>query len=194
MPFDSPRLTSTSFVVLGLIDYKGPSTPYDLKRAIEQSVENFWPVPHTTFYAEPARLAAAGYLSEQQEPGGRRRRLYSLTDRGAAALREWVSAAEAAPPQLRDEAMLKIFFGADPKPLLRARVRWHSEKLAELEGYLNAVRQGESSPGVERSLVGGTAYHRMLLDLTARYLEGLGQGRDLPATARDAGKGATPER
>src|SRR4051812_26808809 len=76
------RLTSTSFAVLSLIDALGPSSPYDLKQALEKSIENFWPVPHTTFYAEPARLARGGFLSEQQEASGRRRKLYSLTDAG----------------------------------------------------------------------------------------------------------------
>ena len=81
------RLTGTSFAVLSLLDVLGPSSPYDLKQALEKSVENFWPVPHTTFYAEPTRLARGGFLSERQEAGGRRRKLYSLTDAGREALR-----------------------------------------------------------------------------------------------------------
>jgi len=67
------RLTGTSYAVLSLLELSGPATVYDLKQSLEQSIENFWPVPHTTFYAEPARLAAAGLLTEQQEDGGRRR-------------------------------------------------------------------------------------------------------------------------
>ena len=164
------RLTSTSFVVLGLIDYLGPSTPYDLKRSIEQSVENFWPVPHTTFYAEPARLAAAGYLSERQERGGRRRKVYSPTERGTEALREWLQTGHASPPELRDEAMLMIFFGADPAPILRERLGWHRAKLAELEGYLEKVRESGGPAGVERSLVAGTTYHRQLIEMQTAYL------------------------
>ena len=45
---------------------------------LERSIANFWMVPHTTFYAEPARLTRGGFLSEEQEPSGRRRKLYSL--------------------------------------------------------------------------------------------------------------------
>lgn len=159
------RLSSTSFVVLGLIRYLGESTPYDLKRAIEQSVENFWPVPHTTFYAEPARLAAAGYLSERREDTGRRRRLYSLTPQGDHALTDWVADEGAAPPQLRDEMMLKLFLGAEPGPLLRERVDWHRAKLEELEAYLATVRAEAGPAGVERSLVAGTAYNRLLMEM-----------------------------
>lgn len=169
----SIRLTGTSYAVLGLLQWCGEATPYDLKQAIEKSIANFWPVPHTTFYAEPERLAQGGYLSVQQEQGGRRRKLYSLTEKGRQALREWASEPEVAPPQLRDEGLLKVFLGADPLPILEQRQRWHEAKLAELEGYLEDVRAaGGGTPGVERSLVAGTGYHRQLLELIAQLRGG----------------------
>jgi DNA-binding PadR family transcriptional regulator len=129
------------------------------------SIENFWPVPHTTAYAEPARLAKGGYLSVRQEAGGRRRKLYLLTDSGRAALAAWIAEPIAAPPQLRDEAMLKIFAGAAPEPLRGARVAWHRAKLEELEGYLSEFRDNGESSGGERTLIAGVSYHRMVLEL-----------------------------
>src|SRR3954449_2153984 len=83
------RLTGTSYALLALLKEFGEMTSYDIKRAMESSIQNFWPVPHTTAYEEPARLTAAGYLSARQEEGGRRRRIYSLTDLGMEALTEW---------------------------------------------------------------------------------------------------------
>ena len=64
------RLTATSYALLALLDQLGESTPYEIKQAMEKSIENFWPVPHTTAYEEPARLADGGYLSVRQEEGG----------------------------------------------------------------------------------------------------------------------------
>jgi PadR family transcriptional regulator AphA len=64
------RLTSTSYALLALLDQLGESTPYEIKQAMEMSIENFWPVPHTTAYEEPARLAAGGFLTVRQEEGG----------------------------------------------------------------------------------------------------------------------------
>jgi PadR family transcriptional regulator AphA len=167
----STKLTSTSYVVLGLLDVFGDSTPYDLKRALEKSVQNFWPVPHTTFYAEPERLAGAGYLTVEQEAGGRRRKVYSLTDKGRKAVRDWAAAPTAAPPQLHDEGILKVFVGADPAPILAERAEWHRTKLAELEGYLDTVRDAGGPASVEQSLIAGTAYHRALLEAIERYAE-----------------------
>ena len=180
------RLSGTSFAVLTLLELLGPSTPYDLKQALEQSIENFWPVPHTTFYAEPARLARAGYLSVRQEQGGRRRKLYTLTEAGRSALHEWVRAAVVAPPQYRDEGVLKIFAGADPLPILRSRREWHRAKLAELEGYLEGLGDEQSLQGARTSLVVGTTYHRQLLESIARFVSDAEDG-----AARQAATGSS---
>lgn len=156
------KLTTTSYAVLGLVDLLGEATPYELKRAIEQSIENFWPVPHTTFYAEPARLARGGYLSETREEGGRRRKHYALTDAGREALAAWVADGRAAAPQLHDEMLLKTFLGGDPAAMVADRRAWHEAKLAELEGYL-ASHELARDDGVRRSLQIGIGYHRGML-------------------------------
>jgi PadR family transcriptional regulator, regulatory protein AphA len=165
------RLTNTSYAVLTLLDLLGAATPYDLKQALERSIENFWPVPHSTFYAEPARLARGGYLSVQQEAGGRRRKLYALTDDGRRVLAQWASEPDCAPPQLRDEGELKIFAGADPVPIARARADWHRAKLTELEGYLQRLGEGEQWQGVRACLLAGITYHRQLLQGVERFLQ-----------------------
>jgi PadR family transcriptional regulator AphA len=167
------RLTGTSYALLALLQECGEMTSYEIKGALERSIENFWPVPHTTAYEEPARLAAAGYLSARQEPGGRRRRVYSLTDAGREALAAWAGEPTAAPPQLRDELMLKVFAGVDPGPLLEPRIAWHREKLAEMRGYLEKVRAAEGFTGSERTLLAGVAFHEKMLEL----LEPLAQPR-----------------
>src|SRR2546423_13063030 len=118
-PAQAIRLTGTSFAVLSLIDGLGPSSPYDLKQALEKSIENFWPVPHTTFYAEPARLARGGFLSERQESGGGRRQPYPLPDAGRAPPRGWGGSPRGSPPPPRHEGGLQNFSRADPPPILR---------------------------------------------------------------------------
>lgn len=166
----SVRLSTTSYAVLALIEFLGEATSYDLKRSLERSIQNFWPVPHTTAYDEPARLAAGGYLSQRQEEGGRRRKVYALTDGGRAALDAWRDAPLATPPQLRDEAVLKIFAGAEPEPIVADRAGWHRMKLEELHGYLEAVRAAGKSVGVERSLLAGIRYHEAMLEVIDAFL------------------------
>lgn len=166
------RLTATSHALLALLDQLGEATPYEIKQALEKSIENFWPVPHTTAYEEPARLAAAGYLSVRQEEGGRRRKAYALTEEGRTALAAWAKDPTVLPPQVRDEAVLKVFAGADPGPLLEAREAWHREKLAELQGYLDEVGDAEDWQRSQRVLTVGVAYHRKMLELLEEVRRG----------------------
>ncbi len=170
------RLTTTSYAVLSLLELLGEATPYDLKQALEHSIENFWPVPHTTFYDEPERLAKGGYLSQSQEAGGRRRKRYTLTDAGHETLRAWADSPGAPPSQYRDEGMLKVFAGADPDVVFAGRADWHRAKLLELEGYLENLKAGcegrreDEWRGPEATLVGGIAYHRQMVETFQRYI------------------------
>ena len=165
------RLTPTSYVVLGLVDVLEPdATPYRLKQVMARSVADFHPVPHTTFYVEPARLAKGGYLEEVQEERGRRRKSYSLTDKGRRALTDWVADTEAEATQLRSPAMLKVFLGADPEPLARAALAHHQALLANFQNLL-AVRGDHLQPGPRRALETGISYHRWWISAWERLRE-----------------------
>jgi len=104
-------LTSTSYLVLGLVGHLGEATSYDLKRSVAETIGGFWSVPHSQLYAEPTRLVGFGLLDEQQEATGRRRRTYSITPAGREALDGWLGTSTDAGTELRDEALLKLYFG-----------------------------------------------------------------------------------
>jgi PadR family transcriptional regulator, regulatory protein AphA len=127
------RLGPVSYVVLGFIELTGEATPYLLKQLVADSVGNFWTVQHAQLYSEPERLAKAGYLTEERERGGRRRKLYKITDRGRRALADWRAAPTDAIPELRAPALLKLFFGADPAELAPLQLEAFRRKLAEYE-------------------------------------------------------------
>lgn len=129
----NPRLTPTSYIVLGLIAQAGEATPYALKKVAEATIGNFWSVPHSQVYAEPARLAQAGLLTEKREKEGRRRRLYRITDRGRKALAAWADDPTDELPELRDLSLLKMFFGADVSRLAPVQLAAHRRKLEAYE-------------------------------------------------------------
>jgi len=153
------ELTPTSYIVLGLLSLSGRATPYDLKRAVSASVGQFWTFPHSQLYAEPARLARAGYLTEERESGGRRRKLYELTSDGRAALEAWLTVVSPEPYVLRDPALLKLFFGADATALAAAQVETHVKKLAEYEA-LSALAPKDGPRGPWLALELGTRHER----------------------------------
>lgn len=130
------HLTITSFVVLGLIALRGPSTSYDLKRASGHSIGFFWPFPHAQLYSEPKNLAQVGLLTVEKEPAGRRRQTFSITDEGQRALADWLDQPIVEPMQLRDVAELKLFFSEllgieTQKRIASDQIKQHSDRLAE---------------------------------------------------------------
>ena len=139
------RLTTTSYVILGLIGLRGPSTSYDLKRAVRRSVGFFWPFPHAQLYSEPRALVSQGMLDVSTEEHGRRRQTFSLTEKGRRALRTWLSEPVTEPMQVRDVAELKLFFSelgseADVLALAREQVRQHSERIEVYEDMQERFR------------------------------------------------------
>ena len=139
---DEIELTPTSHIVLGLLSMFGEATPYDLKRMVSASVGQFWTLPHSQLYAEPARLARAGYVTEEQEKDGRRRKIYAIAEPGEAALETWLAVLTPEPYVLRDPALLKLFFGAEARELAEAQLETHRQKLAEYEALAEADTGG----------------------------------------------------
>jgi DNA-binding PadR family transcriptional regulator len=60
------------------------------------------------YYTEPKRLAKLGYLEARKEPGKTRQRtVYTLTDKGLEALRDYASTPVAFTP-LKNDALLRL--------------------------------------------------------------------------------------
>ena len=152
------RLTPTSYIVLGLVAAAGRATPYELKQVHAASIGYFWSLNHAQLYAEPDRLAAAGYLSIDQEEGGRRRKVYELTPAGRAALDAWLAAPTRELTDLRDPGLLQLAFGAEPKALAEAQREVHAERLRQYE-ELHA-QSSEWPEGLRLSLESGIGHER----------------------------------
>src|SRR3990170_775120 len=100
----STNLTPTSYLVLGLLAREGSSSPYDLKRRVAATLGHVWSFPHTLLYTEPSRLADLGLVTERRERHGRRRRLFTITDSGLAALRAWLARPSSEPTKLSEDS------------------------------------------------------------------------------------------
>ena len=152
------RLSPTSYVVLGLIEMMQPATPYDLKVAARWGVSNLWALPHTQLYSECGRLAGVGLLDEERESGGRRRKLYRMTDAGSDVLAEWRQDTTPTGWELRDAGLLKLFFGAEPEALAATQLEAHRARLAEYEGI--AVARADMPHGMWLTLESGIGHER----------------------------------
>jgi PadR family transcriptional regulator, regulatory protein AphA len=151
-----PRLTPTSYIVLGLVAWAGEATPYRLKQLVAGSVGNFWSLQHAQLYTEPERLTKAGYLTEEREQGGRRRKVYKIMPKGQRALDAWRTEPTDSIPELRAPAILKLFFGADPSELAPLQVEAYRRKLAEYEEIRDSM-PADVPPGPRIALEAGIA-------------------------------------
>jgi PadR family transcriptional regulator, regulatory protein AphA len=166
-----PRLTPTSYIVLGLLELGGEATPYELKQQVAASVGYFWSLHHAQLYTEPERLANAGYLDERREETGRRRKHYSVTAKGRDALATWRAEPTGSLTELREPALLKLFFGADPGQLAEVQVRAHRERLAEYRA-IQAQMPEEVPPGPRLALEAGMEAERAFVRFWERVAGG----------------------
>jgi PadR family transcriptional regulator, regulatory protein AphA len=149
------RLSTTSYVVLGMIGLRGPSTPYDLKRAVGHSVGYFWSFPHAQLYSEPQRLTRMGLLELDVEDSGRRRKTYSLTDAGRQAVRDWLASPTNEHFEMRDIAELKLFFNELGEPgnvatLAREQIKQHEQRI---DVYQEMQQRFGGDPAVARRMI-----------------------------------------
>jgi PadR family transcriptional regulator AphA len=146
------RLSPTSYLVLGLLAREGPSTPYDLERHVRATVGNFWSFPHTLLYSEPPRLAAQGLVTETRDDSGRRRRVFTITPTGEAALGAWLDRPSDARTELRDPGLLQLFF--TDLASAEARLRLAEQQLSIHRSKLATYQEDER---IER-LPGGSVW------------------------------------
>jgi DNA-binding PadR family transcriptional regulator len=134
----APPLSDSAHAILVVVALRGPSTAYELKRALGYLAGEYWSVPHTQVYRECARLADAGLLREDAEEGGRRRRRYELTAAGRETVTAWVREPVDGSMQIRDVASLKLSAAElstaeDVRALAERQVADYRRRLAVLD-------------------------------------------------------------
>jgi DNA-binding PadR family transcriptional regulator len=107
----SSELTPTARVILGMLRL-GARTGYEIKRAIDLSTRFFWTASYGQIYPELRRLEERGLVEARAAPrGGVKRNSYRLTETGETVLRDWLTDSESFLFELRDEHLLRFFFG-----------------------------------------------------------------------------------
>jgi len=164
----SPDLNNTSYVILGLLDVH-PKSGYDIKSVADHSTRYFWAISYGQIYPELTRLQGLGYVElDSESTAGRARRVFRITPRGRAALKEWLAEPGEDSYELRDELFLKLFFADTPETKLnlvrRMRAR-HQATLAALRGVEAHVKTLPNKPhGGMEVLRGGFRLHQAYLD------------------------------
>lgn len=104
----SETLTTTSYAVLAQVAVR-PCSTYELARQRVRYFRYVWPRAESAIYREVKRLASMRLVRAQKEFHGKRpRTIYSITNRGKTALREWLGT-PISPFTMDFEALLRLF-------------------------------------------------------------------------------------
>jgi DNA-binding PadR family transcriptional regulator len=103
------KLTTTSYLILGHLALRDWST-YELAGQLKRSTRHYWPRAESKLYEEPKKLVAHGLATATKEHTGRRpRTVYSITEKGRAALRSWLDEPPLL-PLVEFDGIVKVLF------------------------------------------------------------------------------------
>ena len=167
----SRELTHFSYMVLGLVG-RGGLNPYDLRQMVRRGRIYDW-VGESQYYVEPKRLARLGYLDARKEPGKTRERtVYTLTDKGLQALREWATT-PVHYPRMEHEPLTRVLVadlvGEAP---VRESLGTLRDDIADLSARLDeAEAAAENLPHRRKYLLMGHRLNRRLLEVHLEWLD-----------------------
>jgi DNA-binding PadR family transcriptional regulator len=158
------ELSLFSYEIMGLIGAEGAG-PHDLLRMARRGRILDW-AGESQYYVEPKRLARLGYLDAHKEPGRTRpRTIYTLTDKGREALREYARTPVTLTP-VKSEVLLRLLI-ADlvGEEVTRASVTSLREDIADLRRRLDESAQAaEALPHRRKYLLLVNDFLRRLVD------------------------------
>lgn len=127
------------YIILGLLNQQ-PQTGYDLAKAFENEIGEFWQAQHSQIYPLLKRMENAGDITHEDTVTGEKlaKKQYKLTPTGYQKLVDWVSEPSPELTPNKDEFILKLYFiktADDPRlqPMLREQYQLHQAQLHHLQ-------------------------------------------------------------
>jgi PadR family transcriptional regulator AphA len=132
--------SKSQFAILGMLAVLKKSSGYDLKKHMEATTQYFWKETFSSIYPVLEDLEKQNLITrvEEETKNERNRNVYALTSEGLGALKNWLMQPPE-PVQLRDELMLKLFFG-NMVPI-EVNIEHLEKQKLELENKLSIYRE-----------------------------------------------------
>lgn len=124
--------SKTQYALLGALSLH-PMSGYEIKKMLKESTNYFWSESNGQIYPTLAKLAKSKLVSiEEQMVGAKIKKNYTITKAGHVKLQEWLKQDFEYYP-LRDELLLKLFYGQNVSPSVSIRqIQKHLKKCQEL--------------------------------------------------------------
>jgi DNA-binding PadR family transcriptional regulator len=161
----SKELSLFSYEILGLVGRQG-AAPHDLLRLAKRGRMLAW-AGESQYYTEPKRLAKLGYLKARKEPGKTRERtVYTLTDKGLKALREYARTPASFTPLKSDPLLRLLICDLVGEAITRKSMAALRDEITDIRWRLDdAERTAKELPHREKYLLLVIDFLRGLLDL-----------------------------
>jgi DNA-binding PadR family transcriptional regulator len=160
-----------SYEILGLVGHHGAG-PHDLLRLARRGRMFAW-AGESQYYTEPKRLAKLGYLTARKEPGKTRERtVYTLTEKGLAALRDYARTPVTFTPVKSDPLVRLLICDLVGEEVTRESMAALRDDLEDICRRLDeADARAAQLPHREKYLKLTTDFLRRLLDLYADFVD-----------------------
>src|SRR5919204_202561 len=167
----SNELSLFSYEILGLVG-RGGVGAHDLLRMARRGRILDW-AGESQYYVEPKRLAHLGYLVARKEPGKTRERtVYTLTDKGLDALREYARTPVKVTPVKSDPLLRLLICDLVGEEVTRASMATLRDDIADLRERLDdSERTARAYPHRAKYLLLAVDFLRRLLDLHEQLVD-----------------------
>ena len=157
-----------------------PMSGYDLARHFDETIGFFWRATHSQIYRELAKLKDKGFVvaTEIPQKGKPNRIIYSMTDAGRTALKDWSRQPSSADP-IKDDFLVRLYglehIDVDAlREQLVVRMEGHKARLAKFSAIAQqTVPTTVGDLGRLRGLEIGLRYEREWANWCAEALEAL---------------------
>lgn len=107
------KSSKSQFAILGMLAVVEKASGYDLKKYMEASTQYFWKETYSSIYPVLENLEKQKLITQvvqKDVKNDRNRTVYTITPEGKKTLTSWLTQSPES-MQLRNELMLKVFFG-----------------------------------------------------------------------------------
>ena len=165
------ELSLFSYEILGLVGSTGAGA-HDLLQMARRGRILDW-AGESQYYVEPKRLAKLGYLQARKEPGKTRERtVYTLTDKGLQALREYARTPVRFTPVKSDPLLRLLIADLVGEQVTRESMSTLREDIDDLLARIDeAQASAETLPHRRKYLLLVNGFLRRLLDLHVELVD-----------------------
>ena len=137
------------YAILGLLSWK-PLTGYDVKRVMQESPFLYWSGNNNQIYKALVKLLENGFATSevQYQESTPNKKIYSITEAGAAELRKWVISTEPEIPELKKTFLIQLSWSGllEPEEIDELLTKYEKTMTQQLAMHKEEKRREKDFP------------------------------------------------